>query len=291
MEKSEIQLMISGTVYSFAFHSRIKQEKVIALERAIAAYFSDCLDLTVYKKFDASYSFSITVLSVRDFFTEIYETIKSKFSKFKSQINKGAQKLKSAETKDKTVSAVIKVGAFFRHIIDFATDLMLMFAVLIFVKPQLLQKDFLSGISAKFSGLSFSIFCYDYSEPLPQEIIDKRNFIFIILAALFLILKIFISLSCQKNRRAVTGILLIMLVADFLLISDKFFIFVIFMILLLIAMQFSMGFSGKTVRIKSVLFTFTCIIGYLVLHIVLYENFAELLGAFINTLALPVRWR
>ena len=68
--KSEIQLRVSGTVYSFAFDSGIKQEKLIALERAIATHFSDCLDLSVYEKIDESYSFAMTVLSVRDFFIE-----------------------------------------------------------------------------------------------------------------------------------------------------------------------------------------------------------------------------
>ena len=152
------------------------------------------------------------------------------------------------------------------------------------------MKDFLQGISAKISGLNVSIFYFDFTQEITEEIIDKRNFIFIILAGLFLILKIFISLSCRKNRKAVTALLLIMLIANFLLITDKFLVFTIFLLLLLLSLQFSMGFSTKTVGIKSVIFIFICAISYLVLHIVLYEDFTEILRAFFDTLALPVKW-
>lgn len=288
--KSEIQLRISGNLYTFAFDSGIKQEKLIALERAIAGHFSDCIEMSAYEKIDESYSLAMTLLSIGDFFSEYGRIVKEKFAAFKFHLNKGAKKIQSVETKNKAFSAVNKIGAFFRHIIDFSTDLMLMFAILIFAKPQLLIRDFLQGVSAKISGLSVSIFYFDYTKEITEEIIDKRNFIFIVLVGLFLILKVFISLSCRKNRKAVTALLLIMLIANFLLITDKFFVFTIFLFLLLLAMQFSMGFSGKTIGRKSMIFICTCIIGYLVLHIVLYEDFTEILRAFFETLSLPVKW-
>lgn len=277
--KYEIQLRISGMVYSFAFNFGIKQEKITALERIIAAHFSDCLDLSLYEKLDDSYSFAMTVLYVRDFFSECCRTIKEKFSAFKSRIDKGAQKIQSEETKNKAISAINKVGAFFRHIIDFATDIMLMFAILIFVKPELLIDNYIDVIAAKFLG-----------QNIPQEIITKRNFIFLVLIVIFIILKLFISLSCRKNRKAVTALLLVMLVADFFLIQDKFLIFLILFLLILLSLQFSMGFSKRVIHIKSVSFIIVCIIGYFILHIILYDNFVSLLNSIYNTMRLPVEW-
>ena len=42
--KREIQLRISGTLFTFAFDSGIPQEKVVLLERAIASNFADAFD-------------------------------------------------------------------------------------------------------------------------------------------------------------------------------------------------------------------------------------------------------
>ena len=288
--KTIVQLRTSGTVYNFSFDSRIKHEKIAALERAIAAQFSDCLDLSEYEKLDESYSFFMTLITFCDFFRGVGKKLKDKFLIFKSKFSKNVRKVKSEETKNSAVLTINKVGAFFRHIIDSATDLILMIAVLIFTKPQLLVKDFFQGITAKISGLTISIFYYDYTKEITKEIIDKRNFIFVILVGLFLILKFLISLSCRKNRKAVTALLLIMLVLNFLLITDKFLVFSTFLLLILIAIQFSMGFSSKVIGIKSVIFIFICLIGYFGLHIFLYENFSELLCAVFETLSLPVKW-
>ena len=289
-EKNEIQLRTSGTVYTFIFDSIVKPEPLILLEKAISSHFSDCFDLSVYEKIDDSYSLSITLITIRDVLKNFGRIVKEKLSLFKSWMMRCSQKIHSEETKIAATSTFHKIGAFFRHIIDLITDLILMFAVIIFAKPQLLVKDFLKGITAKISSLTVSIFYYDYTKEITKEIIETRNFIFIILVGLFLVLKILISLTCRKNRKAVTTLLLIMLIANFLLITDKFLVFLIFFLLILFALQFSMGFPGKVIGRKSVIYIFICIIGYLVLHIILYENFTELFHAFINMLALPVKW-
>ena len=81
-----------------------------------------------------------------------------------------------------------------------------------------------------------------------------------------------------------------MLVADFFLVTEKFLIFAILLLLILLAMQFSMGFLVKVVRLKAVLFIIACITGYLILHIVLYDDFLELLKSWFNLMSLPVKW-
>lgn len=165
-----------------------------------------------------------------------------------------------------------------------------MFALLIFVKPQLLMKDFLNGVTASISGINFSFFYYSWTPEVPQDILDKRNFIFIVLAGLFLILKIFISLSCRKNRKSVTALLFIMLTADFFMIQEKFIIFAALLLLILLTMQFSMGFSARVVKVKAVFFVLFSIVFYLVIHITLYDEFAKHVREMLNIMKLPVKW-
>ena len=197
---------------------------------------------------------------------------------------------KEDESKSSIIKLVNKIGRFFRHIVDLCTDLILMFALLIFVKPQLLMKDFLNGVTASISGINFSFFYYNWDLSIPQDILDKRNFIFIVLTGLFLILKIFISLTCRKNRKSVTALLFIMLIADFFLMQEKFIIFAVLLLLILLTMQFSMGFSANMVRIKTVFFVILSIVFYLVIHIVLYDEFSEQVREVFNIMKLPVKW-
>ncbi len=295
--KREIQLRTSETLFTFAFDSGIPQEKVVLLERAIASNFADAFDANSYEKMDCSYSFPLTLLAIKDFFVNIKDVCQKKLCDLKLSLRKRKEeKLAARENsrneadKSTVIKSVNKIGSFFRHIVDLCTDLILMFALLIFVKPQLLMKDFLNGVTASISGINISFFYYNWDLSVPQDILDKRNFIFIVLAGLFLILKIFISLSCRKNRKAVTALLFIMLVADFFLIHEKFIIFAVLLLLILLTMQFSMGFSARVVRVKTLFFLLFSIVFYLVIHILLYDEFAEQIIEVLNIMKLPVKW-
>lgn len=296
--KNELQLRISGTLFIFAFESVVPLEKVSFLERAISSNFADAFDANSYEKVDSSYSLPLTLLAVKDFFGNIKDICQKKLYDLKQAFRNRKEERsavkessrREAESKSSVVKSVNKVGSFFRHIVDLCTDLMLMFALLIFVKPQLLMKDFLNGVTASISGINFSFFYYSWTPEVPQDILDKRNFIFIVLAGLFLILKIFISLSCRKNRKAVTALLFIMLTADFFMIQEKFIIFATLLLLVLLTMQFSMGFSARVVRVKAVFFVLFTIVFYLVIHIALYDEFAEQVREMLNIMKLPVKW-
>lgn len=296
--KNELQLRISGTLFIFAFESVVPLEKVSFLERAISSNFADAFNADSYEKVDSSYSLPLTLLAVKDFFENIKDICQKKLYDLKLAFRKRKEERSAVkessrreeESKSSVIKSVNKIGSFFRHIVDFCTDLMLMFALLIFVKPQLLMKDFLNGVTASISGINFSFFYYSWTPEVPQDILDKRNFIFIVIAGFFLILKIFISLSCRKNRKAVTALLFIMLTADFFMIQEKFIIFAALLFLILLAMQFSMGFSARVVRVKAVFFVLFTIVFYLVIHIALYDEFAEQVREMLNIMKLPVKW-
>ena len=296
--KNELQLRISGTLFIFAFESVVPLEKVSFLERAISSNFADAFNANSYEKVDSSYSLPLTLLAVKDFLGNIKDICHKKLYDLKLAFRKRKEERSAVkessrreeESKSSVIKSVNKIGSFFRHIVDLCTDLMLMFALLIFVKPQLLMKDFLNGVTASISGINFSFFYYSWTPEVPQDILDKRNFIFIVLAGLFLILKIFISLSCRKNRKAVTALLFIMLTADFFMIQEKFIIFAALLLLILLTMQFSMGFSARVVKVKVVFFVLFSIVFYLVIHITLYDEFAKQVREMLNIMKLPVKW-
>ena len=104
--KREIQLRTSGTLYIFGFDSGIPKEDIVLLERAIASNFADAFASENFGKKDDSYSLSLTLLLIKDFFSECGRTVKEKISAFKVRINKKAKKIQSTETKNKAVSTV-----------------------------------------------------------------------------------------------------------------------------------------------------------------------------------------
>lgn len=288
--KSEIQIRTSGTVYIFGFDSGIKYDRIVLLEKAISSYFSDCLDLNEFEKQDESYTLKMTVLSSKDFFSCVSDFVKEQIENLKTGVGKGSEKIKSAKIKNKIVYSVNTTGAFFRHIIDFVTDIILMLAVLLFVKSDLLAADFFNGGLPTEVELNFSIFAYNPFN-LPSENLNLRNVAFIVFTLIFFIMKIFISLSCRKNRKAITALLLMMLFADFFLMPEKFLLFIIFFFMILLALQFSMGFSAKIVAIKTVLFVLISFIINMLLYIVLYtDKFMYAIETLADMFVLRVNW-
>ena len=74
------------------------------------------------------------------------------------------------------------------------------------------------------------------------------------------------------------------------LIQEKFIIFLAILLLVLLTMQFSMGFSARVVRVKAVFFVLFSIVFYLVIHITLYDEFAKQVREMLNIMKLPVKW-
>lgn len=303
--KSVIQLKTSGTLYTYTFDSGIPKEKLAELEHAISAHFSDVLNPNTLTKNDAAYSFEMTVLAIKDFFVQTWKSLQKKAAELKEKFPhqkaekkhiQKSQKENSAElnktdkspknTSDSLTKKIIfSIGNFIRHITDLCVDLMLIFAIIIFVKPELIEKNTLSF----FYDSAIKILFFIRLQP-SEETIFQSQIIFITLGILWIILKTFISLSCRKNRKTVTFLLLAMSVAAALVIAEKFLVFAILLILILFALQFSMGFSVKVVKTKSILFVICCLAGYLALHIIFCPDFTDLLASLKNALSFQPHW-
>ena len=76
----------------------------------------------------------------------------------------------------------------------------------------------------------------------------------------------------------------------FCVIQEKFIIFAVLLLLILLTMQFSMGFSAKVVRVKALFFVILSFVFYFVIHIALYEDFTEQIREVFNIMKLPVKW-
>ena len=72
--------------------------------------------------------------------------------------------------------------------------------------------------------------------------------------------------------------------------SGKVIIFLAILLLVLLTMQFSMGFSARVVKVKAVFFVLFSIIFYLVIHTTLYDEFAKQVREMLNIMKLPVKW-
>ena len=213
------------------------------------------------------------------------EQTSSRNSKIKSKKNKKSsdaqQPLDSQKPSKKHLSPVAfvnKVGAFFRHIIDLLTDILFMLALLFMAKPSLISENFFSNFQPFCRTLNFGIFASTYDSVFSTEILEKRNALFIILAGIFFILKTFISLSCKKNRKAVTFLIILMMISYVFIFKENILLFVLLELPLLFLLQFSMGFSGKAITTKTFFFIIICISGYLTIHIISYPELADLIS-------------
>ena len=119
--------------------------------------------------------------------------------------------------------------------------------------------------------------------------------------AVFLIIKILIIASSKKSRKAVCGIILAIMtvftVCAFIpKVGIPFAIYSIILLLLMLAMQFSMGFAPKAVGRKIIWFVILGCVGYVLIHASIPDfadnmklAFSQMSLAF-NQLALPVKW-
>ena len=56
--------------------------------------------------------------------------------------------------------------------------------------------------------------------------------------------------------------------------------------LIMIALQFSMGFSPKAIKLKIPIFVIVSICAYFIIHFIAFENFREIINSFIEMLGM-----
>ncbi|MBQ1629378.1 MAG: hypothetical protein II098_09545, partial [Treponema sp.] len=113
------------------------------------------------------------------------------------------------------------------------------------------------------------------------------RFYAILLFISFLLIKIPIITSCKRSRKSVSLLLLVILACITQLINSYFLIFSLVSLLVLLTLQFSMGFSKAVIQIKSCLFAVSVVCGYLTIHLI--QN-PELCRQIVEWFSLPAKW-
>lgn len=209
---------------------------------------------------------------------------------------KKAEKEQSLSQKiDNEISFWVKTLHFVRHTFDLCADLIFILAVLIIVKPSITSQDneFIKKIgSINVVEISEKFKLESFLPPIDtlnitEEVLRLSRFYAILLFISFILIKIPVIMSCKRSRKSVSLLLLVILACITPLINCYFLIFSLVSLLVLLTLQFSMGFSKAVIQIKSCLFAVSVVYGYLTIHLV--QN-PGLCRQIVNWFSLPAKW-
>lgn len=142
------------------------------------------------------------------------------------------------------------------------------------------QKDFKNEF---FKFFEMEVFKSNFA----KEILAIQILLKYFLLCIFLLIKIPVVLSCGRSRRIVSLLLLVILACITPLINSYFLIYSLVSLLVLLTLQFSMGFSKAVIQIKSCLFAVSVVYGYLTIHLI--QN-PELCRQIVTWFSLPAKW-
>ncbi len=197
----------------------------------------------------------------------------------------------SSVREDASVSAVSATkdkGQYFLNILlavpDIAASLFLCAAVIVALRPQLLSSDF-QKLPESFSAvIDFgSYFFKAYIRPkLPEEVLRYRNFFVVLFLFLYLFGKMWvIAFSVGKTRKALSVLFIAMTLLSCTLVADKFLVFILFVLLLFMGFQYSVG-VGRTFAMRKLgIIVVLALSGYLAF---VFCAYSETLHAWSNLL-------
>ncbi len=222
----------------------------------------------------------------RQAFKEEAKAKKAEESKKAENVEK--EQSRNPKTENESLS-LEKILHFVRHTFDLCADLIFVLAVLIMVKPSI--------ISAEYDFIAFrktsDILKLNFFEPvlevldITEDVLWLSRFYALILWISFLLIKIPIITSCKRSRKSVSLLLLVILACITPLINSYFLIFSLVSLLVLLTLQFSMGFSKAVIQIKSCLFAVSVVYGYLTIHLI--QN-PGLCRQIVEWFSLPAKW-
>lgn len=222
----------------------------------------------------------------RQAFKEEAKAKKAEESKKAENVEK--EQSRNPKTENESLS-LEKILHFVRHTFDLCADLIFVLAVLIIVKPSI--------ISAEYDFIAFrktsDILKLNFFEPvlevldITEDVLWLSRFYALILFISFLLIKIPIITSCKRSRKSVSLLLLVILACITPLINSYFLIFSLVSLLVLLTLQFSMGFSKAVIQIKSCLFAVSVVCGYLTIHLI--QN-PGLCRQIVEWFSLPAKW-
>ena len=207
--------------------------------------------------------------------------------------------------KGKPKNIATRVRKFFIHFFDLAASLVFIFAVIIAIKPELLEgvsfDRSVTQASQVIGGVFFQLRTVD---EVPLVLIPIRNFCVTVSLFVFLFLKIAVVLLVKGQKKLVAFIMLALTIISCWLTADKFLLFLCFCVLLNIGFQVLCDFGGAMIKGKLLTLIIATIVLYVILHIVglasvqmvlqriglQFKEIFVLCGKLIPQFSLPVFW-
>ena len=228
----------------------------------------------------------------RQAFKEEAKAKKAEESKKAENVEK--EQSRNPKTENESLS-LEKILHFVRHTFDLCADLIFILAVLIIVKPSITSVD--NEFIKEFGFINVEkiseVFNLESFLPpidtlnITEEVLRLSRFYAILLFISFLLIKIPIITSCKRSRKSVSLLLLVIQACTIPLINCYFLIFSLLSLLVLLTLQFSMGFSKAVIQIKSCLFAVSVVYGYLTIHLI--QN-PGLCRQIVEWFSLPAKW-
>ena len=298
---NELHLKTESETFIFQFTESFPKESLEELEKIIRDYFTGYFDEKKYDERAGKDYWRVVLYAVPDFLSrlgdKIENTCKNFWNNLKEKVRwEGKASSEKKENKSSEQNNLCRkdnaIISFLRHCFDLLADLIFTAAVVVLVKPEILQSNSYYKLF-KADGIRLEIFM-NLRPELGHEALMKRNLIVTTFFAVFLILKLLVILTNKNAKKIVPLLLIIILGVSSILIPINFTIFLLLALLILLTLQFSMDFSAAVIKRKVWFFLVFSFSMYVGVHILfdekLQESLCEELLGFFNALRFPAKW-
>lgn len=298
---NELHVKMDERTFIFQFTKSFPKESLEELEKIIRDYFTGYFDEKKYDERAGKDYWRVFFYAVPDFISRLGDRIENTCKNFWNNLKEKVRwEGKASSEKKENKSSEQKnlcrkdnaIFSFFRHCLDLFTDLIFTAAVVVLVKPEILQSN---SYYESFKADRFRLEIFMNLRPeLGHEALMKRNLIVTTFFAVFLILKLLVILTNKNAKKIVPLLLIIILGVSSILIPINFTIFLLLALLILLTLQFSMDFSAAVIKRKIWFFLVFLFSMYVGVHILfdekLQESLCEELLGFFNALRFPAKW-
>ncbi|MCR5252929.1 MAG: hypothetical protein K6C98_04345 [Treponema sp.] len=255
----ELHLKTSVSEYIYIFPGDTSPEIISEIESIVRNYFTGDFDVNAYSEKVKKHSVLLGLLNVPDFFSTFGEKVKTEWEKFNGKVRdfftsekakihnkqQSKQNRHESSTQKEKVENEAKVtvkekSQFLCHVFDLCADILLITSIIFLLRS-----------------------------PVPKSDNVKDIFIFFRYLIAFYIIKLDIILTKKDSQKAVSLLLLIItFIAILLIIFANIQIYtpifliglIIITLLILLAIQFALCYSKKTIKRKVIIFIIGVII-------------------------------
>lgn len=284
------------------FYRLNENKKNILLETLKIGYIQD---ETLKNNPDVYIRKTSKIQDVIDMGLNSFSLAKKRFQKKKNstkleQEQKKQQKKKLKEEKlklKKEQNSTFTLSDFFAHFFDIIASLVFIAAVIIALKPELLNDSPLNGTPFVLTETIGNYFLQVKLTSTPVAT-EARNLWVTIFLSSFFLLKFVVIFISKNSKKFVAFLMILLSLLSCWIVADKFLLFILFCLVIYFAFEILCNYSFKIILNKILIIVFFSILFYFLSHIILMDNsisklFKDLSKALKNLFiqfSLPILW-